>query len=449
MKFAKVFEKTLIEDEIPEEWIEAAIQYKALKKCISKVVDELNTLGLQQEALKLLIDKVEVNQEETTAANPIVAQYVLNKTENSVVPTLKIVVDYSTELTDEYIDDSVDQIRRDLEKIVLKSDNDTEIDEEDILSPKTTVNHVPDSHTGTSKKYEISIRLNSDAKFFEMLNEELQNLDHFQDQEQQRMVKDIEDISHTLEYLSSKTSLRKSDIYTWRQLFEIFLNSEIYFKYNQISDSERSLDQVKENLQKYHQQIDTTGLVRQFKNKKSLQAFSQFLQVNDYLLKVLQFQDINTTAFTKILKKFDKQTSLNVKQRLPKLISNDHVFFTGKSISQSICYIIQRSLLQIVPQLEDYTCPVCLDVAFKPIRLECGHLFCVRCLVKLKSDNKLDCPLCRSQKAIDQADASNLDYETMQLMQRVFPKEVKRKMKDRDQERYKEVFGDRQQCTVM
>ena len=41
MKFAKTLERTLEEDEIPQEWVEAAIQYKALKKCINKVVNEL------------------------------------------------------------------------------------------------------------------------------------------------------------------------------------------------------------------------------------------------------------------------------------------------------------------------------------------------------------------------------------------------------------------------
>lgn len=34
------------------------------------------------------------------------------------------------------------------------------------------------------------------------------------------------------------------------------------------------------------------------------------------------------------------------------------------------------TLLPIIPQLEDYECSICGDVAFKPIRLNCGHKFC-------------------------------------------------------------------------
>ncbi|EGV60369.1 hypothetical protein CANTEDRAFT_116418, partial [Yamadazyma tenuis ATCC 10573] len=276
-----------------------------------------------------------------------------------------------------------------------------------------------------------------------MLNQELNNLDKFKKQEEDKMIQEIQNVAETLHELSRNESVKKSDIYTWRELFRLFLDNEIYFKYNDSTyqASEKSLTLVKNNLNKYNEIVTKSRILDQFKNKKSLRAFTKFLHVNEYLLKVLQFQSINTTAFRKILKKFDKQTSLNVKSRLPKLISDDHVFFTGKSLSQSICYIIQTSLLQIVPQLEDYTCPICLEIAFKPIKLECGHLFCVRCLVKMKHEDKFDCPICRYEKAVSLADGSNLDMETMQMMQRMFPKEVKQKLRDRDQERYSEVFG--------
>ena len=61
---------------------------------------------------------------------------------------------------------------------------------------------------------------------------------------------------------------------------------------------------------------------------------------------------------------------------------------SGKSLAQSICYIVQQSVISIIPQLDDYSCPICMEIAFKPIRLSCGHLFCVRCLVKLKKVTK-------------------------------------------------------------
>jgi hypothetical protein len=47
--------------------------------------------------------------------------------------------------------------------------------------------------------------------------------------------------------------------------------------------------------------------------------------------------------------------------------------------------------------LDDYACLICTSIAFKPIRLACGHLFCVRCLVKMQRAGKAECPLCRSK----------------------------------------------------
>lgn len=80
-----------------------------------------------------------------------------------------------------------------------------------------------------------------------------------------------------------------------------------------------------------------------------------------------------------------------------------------------------------------------MEIAYKPIRLSCGHLFCVRCLVKLKKDDKTSCPLCRLENAVLYADSSNLDLESMELMKKYFPREVKEKVRDRDKERYQEL----------
>lgn len=475
MKFGKKFEQTLAEDEIPEDWIEAAIQYKALKKCIGNIVDELQVLGLEQNTLRLLLDKIEVDESETTASNPVIAQYVLSKTkDNHIVPALKITIDYSNDLTDDHINSSIELLRKNLEqianfdtisqmneassttsngssrksetseKIVELNDNLEEI--EQVLS-KASIKRLP----GPGRKFELSIKLNADAKFFQMLETELNNLDRFRTQEENKMIKDIEEVSDVLTTLTTKESTKKSDIYTWRELFKLFLDNEIYFKYNETSltSSENSFERTKENLEEFNKEIYKAGLLNNFKNKKSLRAFSRFLEINDYLLKVLEFQSMNSTAFRKILKKFDKQTSLNIKSKFPKLVSQDHVFFTGKSISQSICYIIQSSLLQLIPQLDDYTCPICLEIAFKPIKLDCGHLFCVRCLVKLKQQDNYNCPICRSDKVLEIADSSNLDYETMSMMKRLFPKEVKKKLKEREEEQYTEIMGKDPKCVIV
>lgn len=69
-------------------------------------------------------------------------------------------------------------------------------------------------------------------------------------------------------------------------------------------------------------------------------------------------------------------------------------------------------LLSILPSLDDYACLICTTIAFKPIRLDCGHLFCVRCLVKMQRAGKSECPLCRS-KVVLLADKNSLDLTVM------------------------------------
>lgn len=485
MKFAKVLEQALVEDGIPAEWVEAAIQYKLLKKCISQVVTELEFLGLKQNTLKLILEDkhndriVEVDQEDTNPSNPVLAEYTLTKSSSSrtIVPTLKITLDFSGEYTDDYILQVGLDLKKNIE-LVLNTDDAGEkqragdaisqmirLEREEgklrVISPTSSHRQEhsdPDSCSALSsclerKKSEIFILLNSDSRFFQMLNEELEKLDLLKQRERQNLTDQVQHISTTILKLSTASTgiLKTSDLYRWRALFKIYLDSQIYFKYNEtsISASERNSEQVRKNLETFLSNVDKSGILHKLKHKQSLVAFNQFVNTNYHLLKVLEFQTINSEAFRKILKKFDKQTLLGIKLQFRQLVSNDHIFITGSSIAQDICYIMQTSLLSLVPQLEDYTCLICTSVAFKPIRLLCGHMFCVRCLVKLKQQQRNNCPVCRKQDAILNADGSNLDVEAMAIMKRYFPVEVKNKLRERDQEKYSEIRHDPGKCCIV
>lgn len=51
MKFARDFSEALARGEYPPQWVESAISYRQLKKCIKKVQLELSALGLDQGTL--------------------------------------------------------------------------------------------------------------------------------------------------------------------------------------------------------------------------------------------------------------------------------------------------------------------------------------------------------------------------------------------------------------
>ncbi len=439
MKFAKVLQETLNQENIPEDWIEAAIQYKALKKIINSVVEELKLIGLEQNTLKLLLQDSEVNSNEAFPTNAIVARYALSKTgDHEITPRLKITIDsrFTEEqgISEDYVNSSLIELKNKIEHLMIeKAHNNT------VISPQTTLETTIDNDV---KRSEITVKLNSDAKFFNMLETEIEDLDHLTSLQEDRLVANMQQISEHLAQLTNK-STKSKDFYQWRELFKMYLDSEIYFKYNESSSSsfENSTVSIKQRLD----QFTTAANKLQFKGKTSSHDVYNFVSLNYTLLKVIQFQSINATALKKILKKFDKQTNFHVKNQFPKLISHHTV---GQSVAQKMCSLMHTSMIKVIPQIDDFTCPICFSVAYKPIRLECNHLFCVRCLVKMKMENRLDCPICRHVNAVTKADSFNLDRETMLTMKKYFPREIKQKIKERDRERYEDFVGD-SKCVVM
>jgi len=94
---------------------------------------------------------------------------------------------------------------------------------------------------------------------------------------------------------------------------------------------------------------------------------------------------------------------------------------------------MSSKLLTIIPQLDDYLCPICQSISVKPVRLSCSHVFCVRCLVKLQREAKRFCPMCRSDVVL-QADATNLDVSLLNFLRTYFPREAKEKQKENEHE---------------
>jgi len=113
--------------------------------------------------------------------------------------------------------------------------------------------------------------------------------------------------------------------------------------------------------------------------------------------------------------------------------------FPGGSISlpRLLVQAIGEVLLPIIPQVDDYACLICTSIAFKPIRLTCGHLFCVRCLVKMQKRGSGDCPMCRAPTVLT-ADRTNLDWALLNFMKDWFPEESREKLVSNGREAAKE-----------
>lgn len=103
-----------------------------------------------------------------------------------------------------------------------------------------------------------------------------------------------------------------------------------------------------------------------------------------------QFQFATTEATRKILKKHAKRTALPISPSLftfqaPLHNSQDPTSSAvilhstqGTSLSQMLIQAVGETIIPVIPHIDDYACAICTSIAFKPIRLRCGHLFCVR-----------------------------------------------------------------------
>ena len=91
---------------------------------------------------------------------------------------------------------------------------------------------------------------------------------------------------------------------------------------------------------------------------------------------------------------FDKRTSLGVSKTFHSTIQPQG--FLSRDVAKDICAQMSQQLVTVVPQLNDYLCPVCFCVAYRPVRLHCRHVFCIRCIVKIQRRNEKYCPLCRA-----------------------------------------------------
>lgn len=86
------------------------------------------------------------------------------------------------------------------------------------------------------------------------------------------------------------------------------------------------------------------------------------------------------------------------------------------------------------------------------MRLDCNHIFCSRCLVKMSRRCERFCPLCRAD-VVMKTGLDHLDSAHAAFLRRHFPQEVKEKVKANELERNREIFGPDYQpsreCTVM
>ncbi|KAJ1305396.1 hypothetical protein OPQ81_000411 [Rhizoctonia solani] len=308
-------------------------------------------------------------------------------------------------------------------KNVSATDDKGDSEKTTIPSPSPVRTEPPSTtqENNLTEDIEVVVPLTADTAFHRVLARALSSLASLQTRTQTRVSDQIFSLADTISSCSGPpVRYRKSDLYAWREIFQLWVECQIY--QGGATERERANGQggirdvaeAEKRLGMFASEVVKRGLGdrRTLKSTKSRDALQTFLNLNVHILDLKKFELANSEAARKILKKHEKRTALPSATSLSVLpISRG----TGE-LPQMLITTLTETLLPVLPSLEDYSCLICTSIAFKPIRLTCGHLFCVRS----------PCVLI--------ADSSNLDVGLMNFMKEWFPKETKEKSDSNDRE---------------
>ncbi|KAH8891684.1 hypothetical protein GQ53DRAFT_648376 [Thozetella sp. PMI_491] len=425
MKFGHQFEEALQHDAYPSYWVDSAVPYGKLKKILAKVRQELAGRGYDPATLRHLLEshEAEYRLDSAGTGRPLLRPRL------TVQPCV--------------------QCRS--ARQIPGPRNHTDWDGSSYQDPMGSTRRNLDVSRAESADLLgwIEVPLAADRTFFDMVQTDVSKLDQLQHEEQRSMNADIASLGKEVAEVAQPTRFSRSDLYRWREIFELYLSAQVFFSTHEDSHGSRDSTRAHRQLVWFQAEVQKRELHGRFKLASSTNAYARFLALNAKVLQSLRFQELNQRALTKIIKKFDKKTSLSVKHALPVVLRSDS--FMVESVAKALCAQLSRDVVSLVPQMEDYLCPVCFGICWVPVRLRCLHLFCIRCIVKMQSQSKTQCPLCRADTIVA-ADCDNLDPKLEAFMKRWFPKEVNEKQISNDIERGKELFGpsyEYHRCAVM
>ncbi|KAK5454228.1 hypothetical protein LTS15_006228 [Exophiala xenobiotica] len=463
MKFGQGFEAALSRDEYPPEWIDSAISYKKLKKCIKRVQQELASLGLDKETLDALWQHVSSGATEVEGhLGERLVQYSVDGSEKvSFTPRLTILLDpRDGSPMDAWLTPDTRRILRRLARNTRGS----------ILSParrhESANRHPEDSRGSASDNIDegdiapdddepqpqtIEVPLTSDSEFFQILRRELADLDRLQDSEQSRIQNEITQLGRELRILqSSKSKRSKQEIEIWRKIFELYSDAEIFMSSHEVDAGARDAEHAQMQYSNFNNSLAAQQDEVLKLGKDANIALDRFLRINVKLLRLIKFQEINKTALAKIMKKFDKRTALHARSSVSSTLIKSP--FMAQNLAKATSFTISEELLKVIPQLNDYLCPVCFSISYKPVRLSCGHVFCIRCMLVMQRALQERCPLCREAVVLE-ATSDNLDRELIKFMKTNFKAAVKAKQKENEiqagVDRWGAQYDYSHKCTVM
>jgi E3 ubiquitin-protein ligase BAH len=317
MKFGQAFKQSLRNEGFPPDWVESAISYSQLKKCINRLTDELQQVGLDPETLSKLLKHVEdynaSADHEDEQERPF--EYILNGDDSAHAasparkPFHPKLLLYVSESTGEVHSAKLDQdTKRKLHMLAVETGMSELRVLEDTGSLKSSDSEDLPSPTANNPKHRpgyrtVEVPLTSDTEFFTRLSSEVSGLEKLQEREEKRMHSQIEDLGTQIAKMTDpdRRSNRKT-LAAWRQVFQMYVEEGIFFGNTEVDHKSHDADKAMQRLAEFSNKVARAGIVERLQKKDNLKALNMFMHINREILQGLRFGEINHSAMVKILK---------------------------------------------------------------------------------------------------------------------------------------------------
>jgi len=341
MKFGHEYKGYLEHSGFPPEWVESALSYSQLKKCIKRVKEELASIGLDVETLHQLLDSDErrlaslAGQEEdgeNEAAEveenekPLRYEFMSSSTSSRketmesgsstprrtyIRPKLLFLVDDKT--GEPFSARLAPETKSYIHQLALNAQlTDVRITDTD-NDPFATSSSRSSSNFGTPDENEsrrpsrthrlVEVPLTTDSEFFDLLQNELSSIVTLQNLEKDKLYSNITTVGRILAKATDpQDSKGKQDLAHWRRLFELYVDSRVFFATNERDHGLQNFSSAQKRYMLFLEKGQKLGLLEKFKKKESKDALQAFLAINARLLQNVRFVELNQTAMTKILK---------------------------------------------------------------------------------------------------------------------------------------------------
>ena len=139
-------------------------------------------------------------------------------------------------------------------------------------------------------------------EFFRLIYADLDEMDRLQRGEQDMMVGNIVALGDQVARVTKPARFSKCDMSRWREVFELYLEAQIFFSTHERDHGARNADKAAQQLKFFEDEASRRNILQHFKLPGSVVAYNQFLELNKRMLQNFRFQEINRTALTKIMK---------------------------------------------------------------------------------------------------------------------------------------------------